>query len=113
MHWLNACRHFEGTSFMIWSLAKIIIFIVGVAALALGAGWLLESEGGVRIIVAGMEITLGPLQSVIALIVMVLVIWLGLKLLGLLIACWKFLNGDDTALSRYFAETRRPKALMR
>jgi HemY protein len=89
---------------MIWSLAKIIIFIVGVAALALGAGWLLESEGGVRIIVAGMEITLGPLQSVIALIVMVLVIWL-----GLLIACWKFLNGDDTALSRYFARNKAAK----
>lgn len=94
---------------MIWSLAKIIIFIVGVAALALGAGWLLESEGGVRIIVAGMEITLGPLHSVIALIVMVLVIWLGLKLLGLLIACWKFLNGDDTALSRYFARNKAAK----
>ena len=94
---------------MIWSLAKIIIFIVGVAALALGAGWLLESEGGVRIIFAGQEITLGPLQSVIGLMVLVLVIWLGLKLLGLLIACWKFLNGDDTALSRYFARNKAAK----
>jgi HemY protein len=91
---------------MIWSLVKIVIFIVAVAALALGAGWLLESEGGVRIVVAGSEYTLGPLQSVIAFLVLVVAIWLGLKLLSLLVACWHFLNGDETALSRYFARNK-------
>ena len=29
---------------MIWSLSKIIIFVVAVAALALGAGWLLATN---------------------------------------------------------------------
>ena len=94
---------------MIWSLVKIIIFVVGVAALALGAGWLLESEGGVRVIFDGQEYTLGPLQSVIALILLVLAIWIGLKLLGLLVAFWKFLNGDETAISRYFARNKAAK----
>ncbi|MEO0866535.1 MAG: heme biosynthesis protein HemY, partial [Pseudomonadota bacterium] len=69
---------------MIWSLVKIILFVVAVAALALGAGWLLEADGGVRVVVAGQEITLGPLQSVIALVALNVAIWLGLKLMGLL-----------------------------
>lgn len=94
---------------MIWSLVKIIVFVVAVAALALGAGWLLESEGGVRVIFGGQEYTLDPLESVIALILLVLAIWIGLKLLGLLVAFWKFLNGDDTALSRYFARNKAAK----
>ena len=34
---------------MLWSLIKIIIFVVAVAALALGAGYLLESEGAFRL----------------------------------------------------------------
>ena len=59
---------------MIWSLVKIVIFIVAVAALSLGAGYLLEAQGGIRVIVAGQEFTLGPLQSVVALIVLVLAI---------------------------------------
>lgn len=94
---------------MIWSLVKIIIFVIAVAALALGAGWLLESEGGVRIVVAGSEYTLGPLQSVIALVALVITVWIGLKLLGLLVATWHFLNGDDTALSRYFERRKYAK----
>ncbi|WP_415405091.1 heme biosynthesis protein HemY [Tateyamaria sp. SN3-11] len=91
---------------MIWSLTKIVVFVVAVAALALGAGWLLEAQGGVRIVAAGQEFTLGPLESVIAFLVLVIAIWLGLKLLGLLVATWKFLNGDETALSRYFDRNR-------
>ena len=91
---------------MIWSLVKIIIFIAAVAALALGAGWLLETEGGVRVVFAGTEYNFGPLASVIGFLALVIAIWLGLKLLGLLVAVWKFLNGDETALSRYFDRNR-------
>ncbi|WP_299372482.1 heme biosynthesis HemY N-terminal domain-containing protein [uncultured Tateyamaria sp.] len=94
---------------MIWSLVKIIVFVVAVAALALGAGYLLEADGGVQVVVAGDEYNFGPFESVVALIVLVLVIWIGLKLLGLLVAVWKFLNGDETALSRYFDRNRARK----
>lgn len=94
---------------MIWSLFKIIFFIVAVAALALGAGYLLESEGGLTVVVGGREYPFGPLQSVLVLILLVLAIWIGLKLLGLLVAVWKFLNGDETALSRYFARNKAAK----
>lgn len=94
---------------MIWSLTKIILFVVAVAALALGAGYLLEADGGVQIVVGGTEYNFGPLQSVVALGVLVVAIWIGLKLLGLLIATWKVLNGDETAISRYFDRNRAAK----
>lgn len=94
---------------MLWSLFKILVFVVAVGALTLGAEYLLESEGGVQLTMAGWEITLGPLQSVIAGIVLLVVVWLFLKLLSLLVAVWRFLNGDETAISRYFNRNRERK----
>lgn len=94
---------------MLWSLIKIILFVAAVAALALGAGYLLESEGGVQVTVMGSEYTFGPLQSVIAAIVLVIAVWIFLKLLSLLVATLHFLNGDETALTRYFDRSRERK----
>lgn len=94
---------------MLWSLIKIVLFVAAVAALALGAVELLESEGGIQLTVMGSEYTFGPLQSVIGVIVLVFAVWLFLKLMSLLIATWHFLNGDETALSRYFDRNRERK----
>ncbi|WP_299859963.1 heme biosynthesis HemY N-terminal domain-containing protein [uncultured Roseobacter sp.] len=94
---------------MLWSLIKIILFVGVVALLALGAGYLLESEGGVQVTVMGSEYTFGPLQSVIAVAVLVVALWVLLKLVSLLVATWRFLNGDETALSRYFDRNRERK----
>ncbi len=94
---------------MLWSLLKILVFVVIVGLLAMGAGYLMESSGGVQITALGLEFTLSPLQSVIALGVLVFAVWLGLKLLGLLIATLKFINGDETALSRYFDRSREQR----
>ena len=94
---------------MLWSLIKIILFVGVVALLALGAGYLLESQGGVQVTVMGSEYTFGPLQSVIAIVVLVVGLWILLKLLSLLVATWRFLNGDETALSRYFDRNRERK----
>lgn len=91
---------------MLWSLLKILVFVAIIAMLALGAGFLMETSGGVQITVSGMEYTLGPLQSVIAFVALVGLVWLFFKLLTLLIATLKFLNGDETALSRFFDRGR-------
>ena len=91
---------------MLWSLLKILVFVAIIALLALGAGFLMEASGGVQITVAGTEYTLGPLQSVIGFGLLVVAVWLFFKLLTLLIATLKFLNGDETALSRYFDRGR-------
>lgn len=94
---------------MLWSLIKIILFVVAVAALALGAVYLLESEGGVQVQVMGTEFTFSPIQSVIAAVVLLVAVWLFLKLLSLLVACLRFLSGDETAISRYFDRSRERK----
>ncbi|WP_372886953.1 heme biosynthesis protein HemY [Shimia sp.] len=94
---------------MLWSLIKILLFVAAIAGLTYGAGYLMESEGGVMITVAGVEYTLGPLQAVIALIVLVVLLWVLLKLASLSVAVLKFLNGDETALSRFFDRNRERK----
>jgi HemY protein len=94
---------------MLWSLMKIILFVVLVAAATMGATYLMELEGGVRIAAAGYEINLTPLYAVILLIVLVLLVWLALWLFALLVAVLKFINGDETALSRYFTRNRERK----
>ncbi len=94
---------------MLWSLIKIILFVAVVAALAWGAGFLLESEGGIQVRVMGTEYNLGPLKSVIAIITLMFAVWVLLKVFHLLVATWKFINGDETALSRYFDRNRERK----
>ena len=94
---------------MLWSLIKILIFVAVVAALALGAGMLMESGAGVRVSIANTEFTLGPLQAAIAAVVLLLAVWLLIKIAGLLVAVLRFLNGDETALSRYFDRNRERK----
>ena len=94
---------------MLWSLLKILVFVAIIGFLAIGAGYLMETSGGVQITVAGTEYTLGLLKSVIALGVLVFAAWLFFNLLALLIATLTFLNGDETALSRYLDRTREKR----
>ncbi|MWD28298.1 tetratricopeptide repeat protein [Aquicoccus sp. SCR17] len=94
---------------MLWSLIKILIFIALIAAATLGAGYLLETTGGVQVTVGGVEYTLGPLQSVIAVLLLLLAVWIFLKLAALLVAVLRFINGDETALSRHFDRNRERK----
>ena len=94
---------------MLWSLIKIVLFIVITAALAFGAAHLLEVEGGVQIAIAGWELNLTPLKAVIALLVLIFVMWILLKLVSFLVAVARFLSGDETAISRYFSRNRERK----
>ncbi len=94
---------------MLWSLIKILAFVAIVAALTFGSIYLLESDGGMMVTVSGVEFTLSPFETTLALVVLVAGVWLALKLLGLLVAVLKFLNGDDTAISRYFDRNREKK----
>ncbi len=91
---------------MIWSLLKILIFVAIVAGLTYGAGLLMESDGGLRIAMADTEITLAPLQLVIVALVTLAALWLLFKLVALTFAVLRFLNGDETALTRFFTRNR-------
>lgn len=87
---------------MIWSALKIILFVAGVAGLTWGAGLLSEVGGGISLTIGYWELSLDTTQAVIALVVLVALIWLALKILGLIGALLRFANGDETAISRYF-----------
>lgn len=94
---------------MLWSLIKIIAFVLAVTALTYGGTQLMEVDGGATIEVAGQEVTLSTLEMVFAFGALVVAVWLGLKLLKLCVATFKFLNGDETAISRYFDRNRERK----
>ncbi|MGR3502764.1 heme biosynthesis HemY N-terminal domain-containing protein [Pseudaestuariivita sp.] len=91
---------------MLWSLLKILIFIALVGALTFGASWLMTRGDGMTLTVAGQEYPLSALQTVIALVLLLIAVWLLLKLLSFLVAVVRFLNGDETAISRYFDRNR-------
>ncbi len=94
---------------MLWSIVKIVLFFCALVACSFGANYLLQAQGGIRIEAAGNEYNFGPFVSVIALAVLVFAVWIFIKVLGLLVATWKFLNGDETAISRYFERNRQAK----
>lgn len=94
---------------MIWSFLKILIFIALVSGVTLGATWLADTGAGLRISVGTVEFVLGPVQAVILVLVLLLAMWLLLKLAGLVSAVVRFLNGDETAISRYFDRNRERK----
>lgn len=94
---------------MLWSIIKIVVFFSLCAGVATGAWYLIEMEGGVTIQFAGIEVTLTPIITAVALLVLTAALWLFLRLLGLVGALLRFINGDDTALSRYFDRNRERK----
>ncbi len=96
---------------MLWSLLKVVIFFALVGALALGAGQLLNADGSIQVAFANTEFSLGPLQAAIAAVLLIVLVWLVLKALGLLWAFLRFLNGDETAVSRHLARGRERKGL--
>jgi HemY protein len=94
---------------MLWSLVKILVFVAAVMAATFGAIMLLEMEGSATIDIGGQAASFSVIEMVIGLIVLVASIWLVFKLIGLAIATFKFLNGDETAISRYFSRNRERK----
>ena len=94
---------------MFTTFLKILLFVAVVTGLTWGAVQLLDMRGGANISVAGYEITLNALQLVFAFAALVVAVWLGLKLLKLLVAVFRFLNGDETAISRHFDRNRERK----
>ncbi|KIQ71102.1 putative membrane-bound protein [Wenxinia marina DSM 24838] len=96
---------------MLWSLLKILVFVAVVIAVTLGAIYLTTLDGGAVVQVAGLEFTLGPLELVIGFIVLVILVWIALKVLGFLVALLRFINGDETSLSRYFTRNRERKGI--
>ena len=87
---------------MLWSLLKVLIFIALVAGLAFGVDRLSGMNEVALLTVAGREFALTPLVAVFLALVLLLSVWLLFRAVGLIVATLRFLNGDETAISRYF-----------
>lgn len=96
---------------MLWTVLKIVLFLGVVAGLTLGVESLMQSEAGLRVAFGDMEFTLGPVQMAIAALALLAGLWLLMKSVGLLVATLRFINGDDTAISRYFERSRKRRGL--
>lgn len=96
---------------MLRSLTKLLLFVLAVGLLTWGGAWLMEQGGGAVLTVGATEVSLTPLQLALAVLVLGVAVWLLLKLLGFLGAVIRFLNGDNTAISRHFSRRRQRKGL--
>ncbi|MCC5966196.1 MAG: heme biosynthesis protein HemY [Natronohydrobacter sp.] len=96
---------------MLWTLVKILLFVVIVIALAFGLGQLMDSSQTVELRVFDMEYVLSPLMALGVLAALLVAVWLVLKLLGLALAVLRFMNGDETAVRRYFSRNREKRGL--
>ncbi len=67
---------------MLWSLIKILAFVLAVTALTYGGTQMMEVDGGATVDVAGQEFTLSPLEMIFAFVALIVAVWLGLKLLA-------------------------------
>ncbi len=94
---------------MLWSIVKILCFLALVVAATFGASHLIGLEGGVQIVMSGQEFNLSPIKAVVGLLLLILAVWLVIKLMQFLFALLHFINGDETALTRYFSRNRERK----
>ena len=97
----------EGRRAMLWSILKILLFLGLAAALAFGAASILETPGEVKIAFGGREFFVSPIGFIIE-PRRCSSSWRScvLKLIGFLVALFRFLLGDETAISRYFSRSR-------
>ena len=91
---------------MLWSVLKITLFVAIAAALAYGAVYLLESPGGVSIAFGGREFRLTHLGFAIAILLLLIAAIVVLNVIGFLVALVRFVFGDETAITRFFARNR-------
>lgn len=96
---------------MFWTLLKLLVFVVVVIGLAYGAGALMDSGQTVGLRILDMEFTLGPIQAIVAFVVFLAALWLVLKAISLSLTLLRFMNGDETAIRRFFVRNREKKGL--
>ena len=96
---------------MLGSVIRIALFIALVAVIIFGINQLIETPGGITIRFAEWEFGLTPLVFAGLLLLSFVALWLLFKIAGLIIALFRFLVGDETALTRFFDRRNERKGL--
>ena len=98
---------------MLISLFRLSLFLMIVMAFAWGASYLASDQnkilGSTIIEISGFEYSISPIQLLILLGLIILAAWVVLKIVSLILAIFRFINGDETAVSRYFDRNRERK----
>ncbi len=94
---------------MIWSLVKISLFILAVAALSMGFAFVMDLQGKVTFEIFNYAITTNLVNLIILLLILIPVVWGIYFLTGLIVAVCKFFIGDETALTRYLNRNKDRK----
>tara|TARA_B100001248_G_scaffold250445_1_gene224529 strand:+ start:1689 stop:3134 length:1446 start_codon:yes stop_codon:yes gene_type:complete len=83
-----------------------MVFAWGVSYLASNDNKII---GRTIIEISGFEYSISPTQLLLFLGLMILAVWIFLKIASLFLAVLRFINGDETAVSRYFSRNRERK----
>ena len=98
---------------MLISLTKILLFILVIVLIATVLTNLMDSKsivsGEIQTIIAGTEFILTPLHIILFLLCFSIAAWLMIKILALIFSILKFINGDETAVTRFFYRKRERK----
>ena len=82
-------------------------------AIAWGVSFLASDEnkiiGSTIIEISGFEYSISPIQLLILLGLLILAAWVFIKIISLFLAILRFINGDETSVSRYFDRNRERK----
>lgn len=92
---------------MISSFLKIALFVAALSAITIGASYLIDLGGMVRFEIRGTEFNLSTFTAVLIALAGFAAIHLALWVVGLLVALYRFITWEETAISRYFARNRR------
>ena len=94
---------------MIWSFIKFALFFAIIALVAYGASFIMDEGGDVTVAFGGQEIRKSPIEALVILAIIFAGLIILFKIAGLLVAILRFVNGDETAFSRYFDRNREKK----
>jgi len=96
---------------MLITAIRVFLFLTLVGAGIWGLFHLIEDQGGVAIQFAGQEYFFPPIHFVVLLVAGFTAIWLAVKVAGFILALLRFIDGDETAVSRYFNRSRERRGL--
>ena len=96
---------------MLISAVRVLLFLLLVAAGIWGIFNLIEDQGGIAIQFAGQEYFKSPIEFAVLLLIGFAALWLALKIAGFILAVLRFIDGDETAISRYFNRSRERRGL--
>lgn len=96
---------------MLTTIIRVLMFLALVAAGIWALFLLMQDPGGVTIRFAGREYFFTPLHFAALAALAFVLAWLVIRVAGFIIAVLRFIDGDETAISRFFNRSRERRGL--